>query len=299
MDDCRLRSDLARENLPKDTENLQGIHQSRHESGGFSVETIRVTTPEASERIGKPIGTYLTLDCGRADRMDRDARERLAHVLSGELRGLAENVCGKRPDADFSILIVGLGNLSLTADAIGPLTVQHLSATAHLRQYDPELYRELGCCSVSLIAPGVLGQSGIEAGEMVRAVADRIHPDLIVAIDALAARDLERLATTVQLSDSGIIPGSGVGNRRFAITRETLGIPVLALGVPTVVGSSTLVYDALASAGIGDPDEKLRTVLETGKNFFVSLKESDVVTERVCAVFSRALSLAFLGGMEA
>lgn len=299
MNDCRLRSDLARENLPKDAENLQGIHQSRHESAGFSVETIRVTTPEASERIGKPIGTYLTLDCGRADRMDRDARERLAHVLSGELRGLAENVCGKRPDADFSILIVGLGNLSLTADAIGPLTVQHLSATAHLRQYDPELYRELGCCSVSLIAPGVLGQSGIEAGEMVRAVADRIHPDLIVAIDALAARDLERLATTVQLSDSGIIPGSGVGNRRFAITRETLGIPVLALGVPTVVGSSTLVYDALASAGIEDPDEKLRTVLETGKNFFVSLKESDVVTERVCAVFSRALSLAFLGGMEA
>ena len=149
MDDCRLRSDLARENLPKDTENLQGIHQSRHESGGFCVETIRVTTPEASERIGKPIGTYLTLDCGRADRMDRDARERLAHVLSGELRGLAENVCGKRPDADFSILIVGLGNLSLTADAIGPLTVQHLSATAHLRQYDPELYRELGCCSGS------------------------------------------------------------------------------------------------------------------------------------------------------
>lgn len=293
-----LRTDLAREVLPENNETIPGIRESEHESGGFSVHCVRVCDADAAERIGKPIGTYLTVDCGRADRMDAETRERLSRVLSGELRGMTEAVCGKRADAQLSVLIIGLGNASLTADAIGPTTVRRMTATAHLPNADPKLYRSLGCSAVSLLAPGVLGQSGIETGVMVEAVSREVSPDLIIVIDALVARDLERLASTVQLSDTGIVPGSGVGNHRRALTREHLGVPVLALGVPTVVGSSTLVYDALACAGIGEPSPKLREVLENGKNFFVSLKESDLVTEQVGAILSRALSLAFLGGME-
>ena len=298
MTDYRIRSDLARESLVGDGGVVPGVLQDEHESGGFSVHRIRICEEDAAKRLEKPIGTYLTVDCGRADRMDAETRERLAHILSGELRGLTEAVCGKQPDENLSVLIVGLGNASLTADAIGPVTVRRLNATAHLREADPELYRALGCSAVSLMAPGVLGQSGIEAGTVVEAICGKMSPHLIVVVDALVAKDLERLASTVQLSDVGIVPGSGVGNYRRALTRERLGVPVLAIGVPTVVGSSSLVYDALARAGIEEPCEELRTVLETGQDFFVSLKESDSVTEAVCVVLSRALSLAFLGGME-
>ncbi len=292
-------TDLASESLAEGEDLPAGIRRSEHQSGGFTVQTIRVCNRSAAEQIGKPIGTYLTLDCGRTDRLDADGRERLAHVLSGELRGLCEAACGKRPDPELNLLIVGLGNASLTADAIGPLTVRRLTATAHLRACDPDLYRKLGCCSVSILAAGVLGQSGIEAGTLVKTVVREISPDAVLAIDALAARDLERLASTVQLSDAGIVPGSGVGNRRSELTRDALGVPVLALGIPTVVGSSTLVWDALARAGIREPSPELRDVLNNGKDFFVSLKESDAVTEQTCAIFARAVSLAFLGGIEA
>lgn len=298
MAEYEMRSDLAREVLIGNGETIPGVLENEHESGGFSVHCVRICEENAAKRIGKPIGTYLTVDCGRADRLDAETRERLARVLSGELRGLAEATCGKRPDENFSVLIVGLGNASLTADAIGPITVRRLNATAHLREADPDLYRSLGCSAVSLIAPGVLGQSGIETGTVVAAVSKEASPDLIVVIDALVARDLERLASTFQLSDVGIVPGSGVGNHRQALTRERLGVPVLAIGVPTVVGSSTLVYDALARSGMEEPCEELRAVLENGRNFFVSLKESDMVTEQVCSILSRALSLAFAGGME-
>lgn len=295
--DC-LRSDLAKESLTENGESIPGIRQKERKIGGFTVHHIRVCDSDAAKQIGKPIGQYLTVDCGRPDRMDAETRERLSRVLAGEVRGLTETTCKKPPNQDLSVLIVGLGNASLTADAIGPLTVRRLSATAHLKTADPELFRALDCSAVSLIAPGVLGQSGIEAGTTVKAVVKEIAPDIVIAIDALVARDLERLAATVQISDVGIVPGSGVGNHRAGLTREALGVPVLAMGVPTVVGSSTLVYDALARAGIHDPSEKLREVLENGGGFFVSLKESDYITDQVCAILSRALSLAFLDGME-
>ena len=292
-------TDLARETLAAFRGSVRGIRESEHESGGFTVHAVRVANEEAAKRIGKPKGTYLTVYHERADRLARAARERLARVLSGELLGLAEQATEKRPDGRFSVLIAGLGNASLTADAVGPLTVRRLPATAHLRRMEPDLYRSLGCCAVTLVSPGVLAQSGMEAGEIIRATVARVAPDLVVAVDALAAREPERLAATVQLSDSGIIPGSGVGNRRMAITRETVGAPVLALGVPTVVGTATLVRDALGKAGIGELGPELRAVLENGGDLFVSLRESDAVTEAVAGVFSRALSLAFLGGLEA
>ena len=152
--------------------------------------------------------------------------------------------------------------------------------------------------SLSALSPGVLGQTGIETLELLRGTVRSVRPDVMVVVDALAARSCERLASTVQISDTGISPGSGVGNHRAAINRETVGIPVIVLGVPTVVNSSTLVYDALEQAGIHEISPPLRHVLENGKSFFVSPKESDVITEAVSGLLSSAINTAFTGGLS-
>lgn len=290
-----LQSDLAKECLPESRTRFAGMEETTRKIGNFTRTCVQIKSEEAAKEIGKPMGSYLTLESERFDLLGREEQELLSHILCGEIRGFTERVCGKRPDASFSVLIVGLGNPALTADAVGPLTLQNISATAHLKTRDPELYQTLNCCAVSTMTPGVLGQSGMEAGEVVCAVAKRIKPDLVIAVDALAARDMERLATTVQLSDTGMIPGSGVGNHRMGITKETLGIPVLALGVPTVVSSSTLVYHSLAKAGVSEPNLQLKRLLETGADYFVSLKECDQIIQKISLIFARALSLAFLG----
>jgi GPR endopeptidase len=152
--------------------------------------------------------------------------------------------------APITHLVVGLGNSEITPDAIGPFSVRKLNVTRHLRGIDEKLYDTIGRCEISALFPGVLGQTGIETVELIRGAAENAHPDVVLVIDALAARSCDRLAATVQLSDSGINPGSGIGNHRKAICRETVGVPVIALGVPTVVNSATLVYDALHKAGI-------------------------------------------------
>lgn len=293
-----MRTDIAQESLARLGKPVEGIVENERKNGGIVIHRVHITTGEAAERIGKPIGAYLTFACGRIDRMDAEHRERLSRILSAELRGLAEKATGKRVDGDFSILIVGLGNAALTADAVGPATVERLTATRHLRTLEPELYRSLGCCAVSLLVPGVLAKSGTESAEAVAAAVNLSRPDLVIAIDALAAMDCDRLASTVQVNDAGIAPGSGIGNRRCAIDRATLGVPVLAVGIPTVVSSATLVWSALEQAGIGEPDDALRRVLETGRSFFVSPKESDEVTGRAASVLARAVSLAFLGELD-
>ena len=210
---------------------------------------------------------------------------------------MAEALTGKELNADFEVFVAGLGNAELTADAIGPRTVHLLNATRHLREHEQYLYRIIGCCALSALAPGVLGQTGIETLELLKGAIRYVRPDMIVVVDALAARSCSRLASTVQITDAGIAPGSGVGNHRAAITRETVGVPVVVLGVPTVVNSATLVYDALHEAGIGEISPELETVLENGKSFFVCPKESDLVTEQVSRLLSDAIGMAFTGNL--
>ena len=191
----------------------------------------------------------VTVACGRITSRSEDLLP-LSRLLAGELSRMAAEMLGKEPDSSTRVLVVGLGNAHMTPDAIGPGTVRRLTVTRHLKSYDESLYRALGCCELAALSPGVLGQTGVESGELVKCAADRLAPHLLVAVDALAARSCERLASTVQLSDGGISPGAGIGNRRMAINRETVGCPVMALGVPTVVDSSTLVWDALEKAGM-------------------------------------------------
>lgn len=292
------RTDLAFESFGDAGKRVEGAEQSMHRSGNCRIHRLRIRTADAASVLGKPIGSYVTVECGKIHHLNREKSELLAHILSGELRGMTEVLTGRKPDPDFSVFVTGLGNAELTADALGPDTVSKLTATRHLREHELPLYREIGCSALSAFAPGVLGQTGIEALELLRGAVRSVKPDLVVAVDALAARSCKRLASTVQLSNAGIVPGSGVGNHRTAITADTLGVPVIALGVPMVVDSSTLVYDALQEAHIDDISDSLREVLENGRSFFVSPKESDVITEQVSDLLARAISMAFVGDFQ-
>ena len=287
------RSDLACE-IAGGKEGLgRGAEWKSREIAGFGITELQITEKEAAQRLQKPCGRYLTVECGRIDRLSETDHRALSHLLAGELRGTVQRLTHKAIDAGLSVFVAGLGNIELTPDAIGPQTIRRLTATRHLQQYEVELYRAVGCSALSAMAPGVLGQTGIETSELLRGAVNATHPDVMIAIDALTARSCDRLCATVQLSDTGIEPGSGVGNHRRPITQRSMGIPVVALGVPTVVNSATLVWDALGEAGIDQSDSRLQKVLETGKSFFVSPKESDMICESVAKLFARAIGLAF------
>ena len=289
------RTDLACENFGERSGRVEGAEWRVEQIGGFSVGRLRIRSESAARELGKPRGVYVTVESGKPSMLGEAEYGALTDLIADELRQMAERLTKKRIDSNFCILVAGLGNAELTADAIGPKTVQGLTATRHLREHEGALYRELGCCALSALATGVLGQTGIETQELVRGAVRAITPDLVLAVDALAARSCNRLATTIQLSDVGIHPGSGVGNHRAALTEETLGVPVMSLGVPTVVDSATLVYDALREAGIDRIDPTLESVLHNRKSFFVSPKESDVITEAHATLLARSIGQAFTG----
>ena len=284
------RSDLAAE---CGVEEGEGIRVSHAEAGGCKILRVQVKSKEAAERIQKPQGRYVTVDCGSIRLLDDVEMEDVTRALAVEIREMAERMCGRRVGQGFSVLVAGLGNAEITPDAVGPETVRRLSVTRHLRRCDTALFSTLGLCEIAALTPGVLGQTGLETVELVRGAARAAEPDLVIAVDALAARSIDRLAATVQLSDTGIHPGSGIGNKRKALNTETVGVPVMALGVPTVVDSSTLVADALQRAGYGQPDATLRAQLEAGRSFFVAPKEIDLLISATGVLLAAALEKAF------
>ena len=283
------RTDLATE---LDLTERSGIGEAFEEHGNVSVNTVEIITEEAAERLCKPRGKYITIDIGKIWLATDSDFENAAKVISDKLTLLCEELCGKLPD---SVLIAGLGNRRITADALGDETVGLITATRHLRTKSERLFGLLGGREISAVIPGVLGQTGVESAEVIHGVCKEINPALVVAIDSLCARSTDRLATTVQLGSSGISPGSGIGNHRRSINRETLGVPVIAFGVPTVVDSSTLVLDALERAGIDKPDAKLTRVLENGRSFFVTPKETDTIVRELSRLAAKALTLTFGG----
>ncbi len=297
MKEAYARTDLATESCSAAGEGLRGVEQATRRCAGCTVQRVRVISSEAAVVLGKPIGTYVTVDCGQIHRFDRERSREVSGVLAGELRRMTGLLTGRLPGTGLSVFVAGLGNAGLTADSVGPGTVDRLTATRHLKEHESELFSALGCSELSAFSPGVLGQTGIETLELLRGAVGSVRPNLAVVVDALAARSCSRLASTVQISDSGIVPGSGVGNHRTAITSETLGVPVIALGVPTVVNSATLVWDVLKEAHIGEVSDELRAVLENGKSFFVSPKESDLISDAVARLLADAISEAFIGEM--
>lgn len=213
---------------------LNGVQAHARVRRGVRVRTVRITTPDGAQQLQKPMGTYMTLELESLQRRETSGFSRTVQVLADALRQLLPE--GER------VLVVGLGNRAVTPDAVGPLALRSLIVTRHMQQLV-----EAGCGAlgtVSSLEPGVLGTTGIESAQTVRAVAAQTRPQRVVVIDALAAAEPARICRTVQLTDTGIVPGAGVGNRRTAFDADTLGVPVVAIGVPTVVDARTLCADA-------------------------------------------------------
>ena len=288
------RTDLACE-WERGQSEVPGTHvrEERWENG--TLQSLRICTESAARQIGRPIGEYVTVCCGPIWKLERTAQEKLEDVIARILLRLLKQETGKTTGGELSVLVVGLGNSEITADAVGPMAVRELLVTRHLQAQEPDIFRRMGCCAVSALSPGVLGQTGMEVAEVVVGAVRRCRPNAIIAIDALAARSCERLAATVQISNTGISPGSGIGNDRCSLDRRGLGVPVIALGIPTVVDSSTLVYDALRQAGIRHVDDRLRNILENGKRFYVSPKEADLITGRTAQTVAHAINRALVG----
>lgn len=220
--------------------------------------------------------------------LDPDSFEILSHHVALALREMLQGITGMSITREFSVLVVGVGNGEMTADALGPETVKQILVTRHLGKARGTLRR----CSVSAMTPGVLGNTGIETVELIGGAVRTVRPNAVIAVDALAARHYERLASTVQISDGGILPGSGIGNIRKAISRETLGCPVLAVGVPMVVNSSTLIASVFEQAGMERISETMQGILDNGKSFFVMPKESDQAVKRAALLLATAIDQA-------
>lgn len=235
-----IRTDLAIECREMFAGEISGVESRAHDSDGITVTHVKITTQEGAERIGKPVGNYVTIEIDERIRDDEDIEQRGADAVCQELKKLLSN---HKLD---SVLIVGLGNQYITPDSIGPKTVGKVTVTRHITS-EAQLGFDFMVRAVSAVAPGVLGVTGIETSEIVKGVVEHVKPTLVIAVDALAARKLSRLGTTVQLSDTGICPGSGVGNNRKELTEKTLGVPVIAIGIPMVVDAATLTVDIMES----------------------------------------------------
>lgn len=258
---------------------LPGVRSEESEESGFLVNTVTVSTPEAARALGKPQGVYVTVELDGLLRREEGAFQRAAQAVAQALRPLLPE---KGP-----ALVIGLGSRAVTPDLIGPLTVDHLLVTRHLVEQVPEHFGHLR--PVAAAAPGVLASTGMESSLVAQALAGELRPACVIAVDALASRSLDRLCRTVQLSDTGVVPGSGVGNHRAPLNRETLGVPVLTVGAPTVVDGATLALDLLERAGRTGTE---REELPGGENFFVTPREVDVRVADLSKVLGYAISLA-------
>ena len=296
-----FRTDLADERLNecKKSGEIEGISSENvNLDNSLKVTKVKVLNEKGKKRIGKEIGTYITLEIQNIDIISKDELENISKILAEQLKELVKGY--------NSILVVGLGNIDTTADSIGPKTIKDLSITRHLKKYAPELIKE-NAKEISGIATGVLGTTGIETQEILKGIVEKVKPDVIIAIDALISRDISRLFKTIQISDTGITPGAGVGNTRKEISKNTMGIPVIAIGVPTLVEAATIVADSieliskqfeefkdLQEASKEDKYRLIKAVLEPSKfNLAVTPKEVDSLVDNMKLVIAHGINYTF------
>ena len=254
--------ELWQESAEKAT-RLNGVKATKQRAEGYPVTRVDILDERGEQALGKPRGTYRTVDLTTFWQRRSDFFERAVRAVGGQLKDLLP---GNGP-----VLVVGLGNGAMTPDAIGPLAADNVLVTRHLIAAMPKHFS--GLRPVAVVRTGVLGTTGVESAEAVRGLVEQVQPALVIAIDALASRRVGRVCTTVQLSDTGIIPGSGVGNHRAALNQETLGVPVFSIGIPTVVDAATLAADLLEESGIMDIDgDKLRS---SQQNLMVTPRDID------------------------
>lgn len=295
----RIRTDLAveiRESIGPESD-IPGVEwqMEKDAKSGARISKVTIQNKAGQDVMQKPIGTYITIETGELTACEDKQRECIADTIAN---CLLELLSGKT--AKNGVLVVGLGNRDITPDALGPWVVGQLPATRHLFQIVPEMAEEDNTgVPLAAIAPGVMGQSGMEAVEVVKGVVREIHPELVIVIDALAARSTERLNRTVQMTDSGISPGAGVGNFRSEISKKVLGVPVIAVGVPTVIDAATIVNDrmerALQKNGLTETEIEsfLRLLTEEEDRYFVTPKDVDEAVRRIGDVIVKGIDRAF------
>ena len=254
--------ELWRESAGKTT-RLAGVKATKRKQEGYPVTRVDILDQRGEEALGKPRGTYLTVDLTTFWQRREDFFQRAVRAVGAPLKELVPT--------EGPVLVVGLGNRAMTPDAVGPLAADHVLVTRHLISAMPRQFS--GFRPVSVLRTGVLGTTGVESAESVRGLAAEVKPACVIAVDALASRRTGRVCAAVQLSDTGIIPGSGVGNHRSPLNAGTLGVPVIAIGVPTVVDSATLAADLLEESGITDYDAE--ALQKSRQNLMVTPRDID------------------------
>lgn len=284
------RTDLAMEAFDGEGEgSIPGVQVNHWDATDVRMTEVIIEDPQTAEQLGKPCGTYLTMECGLLREQDPDARVAMSTLLGEELGRMI------RADDASPVLVIGLGNRFITPDSLGPLTVDKTLVTRHMigAGFAPEHMRP-----VSAVAPGVLGVTGVETAEMVSALVERVQPRAVICIDSLAARATSRIGSTIQLADTGIQPGAGVGNRRSPLTKETLGVDVIAVGMPTVVYAATLARDAFAALSDRDSDDAALASLERdllGQDMgemIVTPREIDAIVKNAAAMIASGVNRA-------
>ena len=299
MEQVQIRTDLAleaRESVSEKEEHLHGVQVEEEYKEESEIRITRVTigSKNGARLLGKAMGTYVTLEAPNMAHPDEDYHEEYARELADQIKSLLP-----KKKEQLSILIVGLGNREVTADSLGPRVVDNLTITRHMvMEFGNAAYEGRKLPLTSSLVPGVMAKTGMESQEIISGVVAQTHPDLVLVIDALAARSIKRLNRTIQISNAGINPGSGVGNYRSAIQEENLGVPVIALGVPTVVDAATIVQDAVfKDCGMEDQDfldrkEKITGAMDELYNMYVTGKDVDYEIRQISHIICNAIHLA-------
>jgi spore protease len=286
----QIRTDLAlemRERIEQNNVELKGVRlREERIHGSLSVSTMVIETENGAKSMGKPRGTYVTIEAMRLDSGDEDYHREISLYLARILEKML-----RQKKEDISILVVGLGNRNVAPDSLGPMVVDNLFVTRHIvNEFGKYAFGNEKIGSVSTIVPGVMAQTGMESLEIIRGIAKETKPDVIVAVDALAARSTKRLGRTIQITDTGIIPGSGVGNHRNGLNEKTLGVPVISIGVPTVIDANTIVTDTVKSmSGEHGRDMSYQNL----GTMFVTPKDIDETVKRISETISEGLNIAF------
>lgn len=285
-----IRTDLALEAAGITEESAQlpeGIELKKEHHGNIEATVVKIKTKSAERAVGKPRGSYITVDLTQVLRREKESFNHTAECIADMLKHLLQ--LGDH----LPVLVAGLGNRDVTPDAIGPLTADHILVTRHMIRQMPKQFGAFR--PVSAVVPGVLGTTGLESAEMVRAVVQRTEAAAVIAVDAIAARETHRLCSTVQISNTGISPGAGIGNNRNVLSRETVGVPVIAVGVPTVTDAAALAVNLFEDAGFSVPEEPLRRVA-TG--MIVTSSDIDRRIREISRVLSYAINLALQNGIS-
>lgn len=301
-----IRTDLAleaREFIEEANGEMRGIIVDTYSDASDSVQVthVQITTKNGAKAMGKPIGTYITLEADALTEPDDGYHREVSVCIAKHLQSLLKE-CNNDGfgNSEKSILVVGLGNRDVTADALGPEVLDHLNITRHmLKQFGPAAYSGKKVPQISGLVPGVMGKTGMETAEIISGVVNSTTPDIVIVIDALAARSTKRLTRTIQITNTGIHPGSGVGNHRHSLTKESLGVPVIAIGIPTVVDAATIVNDAIErintkhNKSVDFFTDDTKETLYDMHNMYVTTKDIDSTIKRLGFTLSEALNIAF------